>query len=96
MAGTSSSSLQDYNVWVRFKLPLLGEIRFNPIVSFGSILLIVGFVVWCSILQENAPFFELTKSIVKNFTWFYIGSMNCWAIFIIYLYFRYATEESET
>jgi len=82
---------QDYNVWMRFRLAGLGEIRFNPVVTFGSLVLVVAFVASSLVLKEKAPFFAVTELIVKNFTWFYIGSMYCWAVFVIYLYFsKYA------
>ena len=74
--------------WVKFKLPLVGEIRFNPIASLGAILVIWGFVIWCSIAGEDVPFNDWTEWIVDNFTWLYIGSTDVWIVFGIILYFR--------
>lgn len=76
----------DQSMWLRFKLPLLGEIRFNPVVSFFSILLIWGFVGWCIQEGENVPFVAWKKWIVANFTWLYIGSQDIWAVFAVVLY----------
>ena len=42
----NSVSFQDLSLWVKFKAPLVGEIRFNPIVTFFAVLVIWGFVVW--------------------------------------------------
>ena len=73
---------------MKFKLPLVGEIRFNPIASFLAILVIWGFVIWCSIAGEDVPFNDWTTWIVDNFTWLYIGSTDVWIVFGIILYFR--------
>ena len=72
---------------MRFKLALLGEIRFNPLVSLLSICLIILFVAWCLILKGDAPLFHWKSLILSNFSWFYIRAQNIWAIFIITLYF---------
>ena len=66
-------SLQDLSTWTKFQAPLIGEIRYNPIVSYMAIVLIWGFVIWCSIQGENVPFSSWKKWVVDNFTWFYIG-----------------------
>ena len=86
---------KDLCVWLRFKLPLAGEIRFNPIVSFVSIALIVLFSSCCLVLKQDAPFFALTDLIVDKFTWLYIGGINCWTVFIIYLYFRWVQKKKK-
>ena len=72
---------------MRFKLPLLGVLRFNPIVSFFSIVLIWTFVIICIIYGEAVPFKAWKSFIVDKFTWLYIGSQDLWAVFAIILYF---------
>ena len=74
---------------MKFKLPLIGEIRFNPVVSFFAIIAIWGFVAVCMIEKENVPFDAWKKWIVSNFTWLYIGSTDIWVVFALVLYFRY-------
>ena len=80
---------QDQSLWVKCKLPLLGTLRFNPIVSFVSIGLIWIFVGICVHYGENVPFKEWKTFIVGKFTWLYIGSQDLWAVFAIILYFRH-------
>ena len=70
---------------MRFKLPLIGEIRYNPVVTFLAMIVIWAFVIWCSIEKENVPFDAWTAWIVDNFTWFYVGSTDVWIIFGIIL-----------
>ena len=55
--------------------------------SFASIALIWTFVGLCIYYQEQVPFQEWKTLIVKDFTWFYVGSMDLWALFAIILYF---------
>ena len=76
----------DRSLWIKFKLPLLGEIRFNPIVSTAAIAVIWAFVAICSVYRESVPFGEWRSWIVANFTWLYIGSQDIWAVFAIVLY----------
>ena len=45
-----------YMIWTRFKLPFVGEIRFNPVVSAGSILLILLFVTTSIAWRQDSPF----------------------------------------
>ena len=77
---------EDLSTWMKFRIPIFGEIRFNPIVSFSAIALIWGFVVWCSIQGEDVPFSKWKAWVVAKFTWLYIGSQDLWAIFAIVLY----------
>ena len=77
---------EDLSTWMKFKAPIVGEIRFNPIVSFSAIALIWGFVIWCSIQGEDVPFDKWKTWVVAKFTWLYIGSQDLWAIFAIVLY----------
>ena len=72
---------------MKFELPLLGVLRFNPIVSFFSITLIWTFVIICIIYREATPFYEWKSYVAKNFTWVYIGSQDVWVVLIIILYF---------
>jgi len=78
---------QDQSLWVKCKLPFLGTLRFNPIVSFVSIGLIWIFVGICVQYGEDVPFKEWKTFIVGKFTWLYIGSQDLWAVFAIILYF---------
>ena len=71
---------------MKFKVPIFGEIRFNPLVSVTSILLIWGFVAWCILMGDQVPFKAWKSWIVDNFTWLYIGSQDLWALFAIVLY----------
>ena len=72
------------------KFPLIGEIRFNPIVSLLAVILIWTFVIICSNYQKDMlPLFRMWRRwIVEKFTWLYIGSQDVWAIFAIVLYVR--------
>ena len=79
---------QDKSLWVRFKVPVFGEIRFNPVVSALAILLIWSFVAVCVTYQEDVPFSDWRRWIVEKFTWMYIGSQDVWFVFIVVLYFR--------
>ena len=82
---------EDLSPWVKFKLPIVGEIRMNPIVSITAIALIWGFVIWCAIQRQDVPFEHWKNWIVHKLTWLYIGSNDVWAIFVIVLYFsKYA------
>ena len=81
-------TIQDLSAWMKFKLPLVGEIRFNPIVSGLAIALIWGFVAWCAIQGEDVPFIQWKAWIVAKFTWLYVGSQDLWAVFAIVLYCR--------
>lgn len=77
---------EDLSLWTRFNIPIFGEIRFNPVVSFTAIFLIWSFVGICSYFKEEVPFAEWKGWLVEYFTWLYIGSQDIWAIFIVVLY----------
>ena len=47
---------EDKSLWVKFRAPLVGEIRFNPIVSCLSIMLIWAFVGICIAIPQDVPF----------------------------------------
>ena len=72
---------------MKWKLPFLGTLRFNPIVSFISIGLIWAFVIVCIYFKQDVPFGDWKRFIVAKFTWLYIGSQDIWAVFAIVLYF---------
>ena len=69
------------------------KVRFNPIVTVLSGLLIWGFVAWC-MWQPEAAKEELTRWkrwVTEKWTWLYIGTQDVWAVFIVVLYFsKYA------
>ena len=73
----------------------LGCIRFdfNPVVSALSAMIIWAFVIWC-IVEPKSSLAEMNKWkdwITKTWTWFYIGTQDVWAVFIVVLYFsKYA------
>ena len=77
----------DQSLWVKFKLPFLGTLRFNPIVSFASIALIWVFVGICITYGDQVPFKAWKSYVVAKFTWLYIGSQDLWAVFALILYF---------
>jgi choline-glycine betaine transporter len=74
----------------KFKLNI-GPIRlnFNPVVTILAATFIWAFVAICMSFPNvsndamaNAKFW-----ITENFTWFYIGSVNLWFVFIVVVYF---------
>lgn len=73
-----------------FKLNL-GPLRlnFNPVVTFLSAVIIWTFVGICiGYPDESLKYMKSCKAwITKSFTWFYIGNVNVWLIFIIVVYF---------
>lgn len=77
---------------VKFRL---GPIRFdfNPVVTIFSALIIWAFVIWC-IKEPDSSLKEMNKWkdwITRTWTWFYIGTQDVWAVFIVILYFsKYA------
>ena len=77
---------------MKFKLPVIGEMRFNPVVSLFAIIAIWGFVAVCMIEKENVPFSQWKEWIVRNFTWLYIGSTDIWVVFALVLYFRFVND----
>ena len=79
---------QDYSLWTQFKIPIFGEIKFNPIVSLLSILLIFLLVAWCIVEKENVPFLFWRSTLTDSFTWLYIGVFNLCVIFVVVVYFR--------
>ena len=73
-----------------FKLHI-GPLRlnFNPVVTFFSAVLIWTFVGICIAFPEGSlKQMNICKAwITETFTWFYIGSVNIWLIFIVLVYF---------
>ena len=74
-------------MWTKWSFPVIGEVRFNPVVSTAAIVIIWSFVAICAVYGEQVPFREWRGWIVDNFTWLYIGSQDFWAVFAIVLYF---------
>lgn len=73
---------------VKFNLGII-RFDFNPVVSFFSAAIIWAFVIWC-ILEPKSSLNEMGKWkdwITKTWTWFYIGTQDVWAVFIVILYF---------
>eukprot|EP00794_Sanderia_malayensis_P003779 gene3779-4302_t len=65
------------------------SIYLNPVVTIFSAVIIWGFVIWC-IVKPEGSLKELSKWknwIGDTWTWFYIGTQDVWALFIIVLYF---------
>ena len=79
-------------MWLNFRLPVVGEIRFNPVVSTAAILIIWIFVVICAYFQKDVPFAMWRGWIVNNLTWFYIGVVDVFAVFALVLYFSKYSE----
>ncbi len=65
------------------------SIYLNPIVTIFSAIIIWGFVIWC-IVSPKGSLKEMSKWknwIGDTWTWFYIGTQDVWAVFIVILYF---------
>eukprot|EP00112_Aurelia_sp_Birch-Aquarium-sp1_P010001 Seg21581.1 transcript_id=Seg21581.1/GoldUCD/mRNA.D3Y31 product="Glycine betaine transporter" protein_id=Seg21581.1/GoldUCD/D3Y31 len=78
----------DKCVAVRFKLGFI-RFDFNPIVTFFSALIVWAFVIWC-IVEPKGSFKEMKiwkDWITNTWTWFYIGTQDVWAVFVVILYF---------
>lgn len=80
--------IQDKSIWLKFRLPFIGELRFNPVVSFFSIFLIWGFVIWCILLREDVPFNKWRTWIVEHLTWLYMGTLVSCEILLSWSYFN--------
>ena len=65
------------------------HLNFNPVVTFLAAAFIWTFVVICmGFPDESHRLIGLCKVwITETFTWFYIGSVNVWIIFILVVYF---------
>lgn len=77
---------------VKFNLGCI-RLDFNPVVTAFSAIIIWSFVIWC-IVEPKDSLSEMRKWkdwITKTWTWFYIGTQDFWAVFIVILYFsKYA------
>ena len=77
---------------VKFNIGII-RFDFNPVVSAFSAIIIWAFVIWC-IAKPEASLKEMAKWkdwITKTWTWFYIGTQDVWAVFVVILYFsKYA------
>jgi len=85
--------VKDQSPWVRLrpeaKCFRWMVLEFNPVVTFASLLLILGFVTWAMVSPEQAgqEFTHWKSWVGLNFTWLYIGAQDGWALFVGYLYF---------
>lgn len=62
---------------------------FNPVVTFFSAVIIWSYVIVC-IVKPEPSLKEMSKWrdwITTTWTWFYIGTQDVWAVFIVILYF---------
>lgn len=77
---------------VKFNIGII-RFDFNPVVSAFSAIIIWAFVIWC-IAKPESSLKEMSKWkdwITKTWTWFYIGTQDVWAVFVVILYFsKYA------
>jgi len=84
--------VEDKSTWVRLKPTnkklQWAELSFNPVVTGISLSIVLAFIIWAMVLPEQASteFKEWKSWIGLNFTWFYIGSTDIWAIFVIFVY----------
>ena len=65
------------------------RIRFNPVVTALSALIIWGSAAW-AIAEPKSARVELAKWtgwVTKTWTWLYIGTQDVWAVFVIIIYF---------
>ena len=72
-------------------IPLVGSLRFNPLVSLCSSLVIWGMTMACA-LSHGAFYLPFTKIIVainSGFSWLFVLGHNMWAFFLVYVYFRF-------
>ncbi|CAB4030639.1 glycine betaine transporter -like [Paramuricea clavata] len=80
----------------RFKARL-GPVRlnFNPVVAIAAGVLIWGFLTWCITDPERTSDYMISakKWITANFTWFYIGVVNIWLVFLLMVYFSDACDK---
>ncbi|XP_063676898.1 uncharacterized protein LOC134813142 [Bolinopsis microptera] len=83
--------IEDKSVWFAAKCGSwdAAQVRFNPIVSIISFLLILGFVTYCIVdtAKALASFKEAKFMVAKNFTWLYVGSFDMWALVLLAIYF---------
>merc|ERR1719361_2258601 len=66
-----------------------GILRFNPVVTFGSLIAIIGFIIYCNNDPPEAmkKMKEWKTEIANNFTWLYIGGVGAFFIFDAWLMF---------
>lgn len=65
------------------------RLNFNPVVTFLAAIFIWLFVAICmGYPDESKKYMDDCKTwITRSFTWFYIGSINLWLVFIAIVYF---------
>lgn len=78
----------DKSLWWKLKMGCF-EMRFNPIVSMCSLVIILAFVLTCILATDDASEgFKVAKTwVTEKFTWLYIGSQDIWALAIIIIWF---------
>ena len=65
------------------------RLRFNPVVSILSSVIIWAFSAWC-MTYPTAARLELAKWtswVTQKWTWLYIGTQDVWTVFIVVVYF---------
>ena len=68
-------------------------LRFNPLATIGSIVVIWGFIAWCVADPANAKagLASAKTWITDKWTWAYVLSQVVWALFLVLVYFsKYA------
>ena len=80
---------QDDRLWFQIKLPAIGAIRFNPVVTVLSLTLIWSLIILCISKEGDVPFTSWRGALTENFTWWYITAYNLYLICAVMIYFRY-------
>jgi len=64
-----------------------GPLKFNPIVTLASIVLLYGFVIGCAVAPDIALYhMSYAKALIPEvWGWLYIASQNIWVFVLIYL-----------
>lgn len=65
-------------------------IDLNPCVFITSFVLIWGFVIWLSVVDDAeaaSDLGEIQSIIVRNWSWFYVGALNSFMVFCAYIAF---------
>ena len=77
-------------LWLKLKdVPLIGNLRFNPVVVILSSLFIWTLTLVCAVRRDlHLPFSKIIVAINSGFSWLFVLGHNVWALFIVYVYFR--------
>jgi len=75
--------------WVSVDIKGKPFLRFNWVVTLLASIVLWAFVIAALVNQETtfAQFKMWQSWITQNFTWFYIGTQDAWAVFMVYLFF---------